>query len=633
MYEAFYGFRENPFRLTPDPDYLFLSTHHQEALAHLLYGVSEGGGVVVITGEIGTGKTTLLRTLVRNLDAQTAIAYIFNPALSAVELLQAINADLGLPAASTSKKELIDELNSFLLEQRAAGRRVVAIIDEAQNLEPSVLEQLRLLSNLETEREKLLQIVLAGQPELDAVLARPELTQLDQRITLRWHLSPLNASETAAYVRHRLRVTTEGRGGVSFTPHALQAVYRVSHGVPRVINILCHRALLVGYTREERQIDWPIVRQAAKELRHRARVGLSAFPRRAVATSALVVGGICLLVAGAVAGALWRDRLPIAVPLFPAAPVPPSAGESAAAAQPPHGSVPHDAHVSLYRARSTPAPAPAPAPTAVVTVGEYAAPVGSMNEAAPAAEESFLQALRQSTAEESAIRATDGLLRAWGGAALQPQEWQQGLEMTTIAQARGLEHYLLRGPFSRFARLDLPAIVEVFAPPGQGPRFVLLLKMNGDRCRVLVDREYDIPSGVLNEHWLGRGHLFWRDFKQLGPRLSVGSVGDQVQRLHTLLSALRAFTDSETPVAGQETVFSQHTRNAVVRLQQAHDLIPDGVVGPLTMILLYNALPTYTHPRLSDTGEPPPTTEGAKKQEGTAEKTAEMSTSAGGEGS
>src|SRR5215510_4102167 len=170
MYEAFYGFRDNPFRLTPDPDYLFLSANHQEALGHLLFGISEGSGVVVITGEIGAGKTTLLRTLVRNLDERTTVAYIFNPALSALELLQTINADLGLPTTSTSKKELIDELNRFLLTQQTAGRRVVVIIDEAQDLEPSVLEQLRLLSNLETERDKLLQIMLVGQPELRDIL-------------------------------------------------------------------------------------------------------------------------------------------------------------------------------------------------------------------------------------------------------------------------------------------------------------------------------------------------------------------------------------------------------------------------------------------------------------------------------
>jgi general secretion pathway protein A len=299
MYEEFYGFRDNPFRLTPDPDYLFLSTNHQEALGHLLFGVREGSGVVVITGEIGAGKTMLLRTLVRNLDSSTIVAYIFNPALSAVELLQTINAELGLPSDSTSKKELIEALNRFLLDQQAEGRRVVVIVDEAQDLEPSVLEQLRLLSNLETERAKLLQIMLVGQPELRDILARPDLAQLDQRVTLRWHLGPLNEDETKSYVRHRVRVAADGRELVHFSADALTTVYRISHGIPRLVNILCHRALLIGYTREERRIERDAILQAAKELGREEPSFASRLP--SFLSSPAVVGGLVLLVAALLA--------------------------------------------------------------------------------------------------------------------------------------------------------------------------------------------------------------------------------------------------------------------------------------------------------------------------------------------
>src|SRR5215470_962000 len=292
MYEEFYSFRDNPLRLTPDPNYLFLSTNHQEALGHLLFGVKEGSGVVVITGQIGAGKTTLLRTLVRNLDDHTIVAYIFNPALSAIELLQTINTELGLSSSSASKKELIDELNRFLLTQQAAQRRVVVIVDEAQDLEPAVLEQLRLLSNLETERVKLLQIILVGQPELRAILARPELAQLDQRVTLRWHLGPLSAEETVAYVRHRLRVAAATREAVHFTPAAFRLIYRFSHGIPRLINVLCHRALLVGFTREAREVGWEIIRQAMRELRRDQRE-----PRRSLSwrLTATTLGAVSLL--------------------------------------------------------------------------------------------------------------------------------------------------------------------------------------------------------------------------------------------------------------------------------------------------------------------------------------------------
>lgn len=218
MYEAFYNFRERPFNLTPDPKYLFLSERHREALAHLLYGIRQRCGFILLTGEVGTGKTTLCRALLHSLDDDTEIALIFNPNLSAVELLQAVNREFGLPGLSESRKVLVDELNAHLLERRRAGKNLVLLVDEAQNLIPPVLEELRLLSNLETESEKLLQIVLIGQPELKELLARPELRQLDQRMSVRYHLETLNLNETAAYIDHRLHVaarrgeSTDSRG-------------------------------------------------------------------------------------------------------------------------------------------------------------------------------------------------------------------------------------------------------------------------------------------------------------------------------------------------------------------------------------------------------------------------------------
>ncbi len=267
MYEAFYGLSEPPFRLTPDPHYLYLSTHHREALGHLLFGIREGTGFIAVTGDIGTGKTTLLRALLRDLEANTIVGYIFNPALSDLELLQTVNSEFSIPATSTSKKELVDELNRFLVAQKLAGKRVVIIVDEAQNLPPATLEQLRLLSNLETETTKLLQIVLVGQPELKLLLGRPELAQLNQRITVRWHLEPLDRAETARYIAHRLahrRWTRHGR-------HLLAA------GAPPALSLLGRRAALdqhrrapralAGYTREQRIISPALMRHVIAELR------------------------------------------------------------------------------------------------------------------------------------------------------------------------------------------------------------------------------------------------------------------------------------------------------------------------------------------------------------------------------
>src|SRR2546426_4507646 len=247
MYERFFGLYDAPFRLTPDPSYLFLSRKHADALAHLRLGLRESSGFVCITGDVGTGKTTLLRAFLGGLTPEISTAYIFNPALSALELLQTINTEFGLPAATTSRKELTSSLNQHLLAQREAGRQAVVVIDEAQALGIEVLEQLRLLSNLETTTEKLLRIVLVGQPQLRTLLLHPELVQLNQRITLRWHIGPLSKRETAAYVAHRLTVAAGGPPPRVFTRRAVRLVHPYSGGVPRLINMMAHRGVRAAF--------------------------------------------------------------------------------------------------------------------------------------------------------------------------------------------------------------------------------------------------------------------------------------------------------------------------------------------------------------------------------------------------
>src|SRR6185369_25353 len=267
MYTSFFGLGEKPFAITPDPRYLFMSERHAEALAHLLYGINEAGGFIQFIGEVGTGKTMVVRSLLERMPGHADVAVILNPQLTPVEFVLTICEELGIfmrDEDASSIKDLVDLLNKRLLESHAKGRRVVVIVDEAQNLSPETLEQVRLLTNLETPSQKLLQIILIGQPELRDLLGRNELRQLAQRITGRYHLDPLSSTETAAYVKHRLKVA--GAQGELFTPSALREIHRVTGGVPRMINIVADRALLGAFTEENHRLNARLVRQAAGEV-------------------------------------------------------------------------------------------------------------------------------------------------------------------------------------------------------------------------------------------------------------------------------------------------------------------------------------------------------------------------------
>jgi general secretion pathway protein A len=265
MYERFYDLRERPFALSPDPDYLYPSRVHREALDYLRYGLECHAGFVIITGEIGSGKTTLLQTLLRGLDSQTTVARIVNTMLEPRELLETIMIDFGLDPAGKSKPLLLRDLAQYLVDQRLAGRMVLLVIDEAQNLSPGALEELRMLSNLETEKSKLLQIVLVGQPNLRDKLAAPELEQLRQRITVSYHLQPLDAGETENYINHRLRRAALGQPLV-FPRGATDVIHARSRGVPRIINVICDAALVFGYAEERRTVDLALVQEVLAEL-------------------------------------------------------------------------------------------------------------------------------------------------------------------------------------------------------------------------------------------------------------------------------------------------------------------------------------------------------------------------------
>ena len=266
MYDAFYALKQKPFAITSNPSFLFLSERHTEALAHLTYGIRERVGFIEITGEIGTGKTTICRALLNQLNEQTKTAFIFNSNLSEVQLMRTIIEDLGIKTTQKSKGALFSELNRFLIEQLMLGNNVVLIIDEAQNLSLKLLEQVRMLSNLESENEKLLQIVLVGQPELRDKLNRPELRQLRQRIAVRYHMGALNREEVGQYISHRLSLAGANGSSSIFDETAVDEIFRYSGGIPRLINMVCNKALLTGFVQEARRIHENIVRQSVLEL-------------------------------------------------------------------------------------------------------------------------------------------------------------------------------------------------------------------------------------------------------------------------------------------------------------------------------------------------------------------------------
>lgn len=579
MYEEFYRFNEAPFRLTPDPNYLYLSTHHREALGHLLFGIREGSGFVAVTGEIGTGKTTLLRALLRDLEPTTVVGYLFNPALSDLELLQTINGELSLPADSTSKKELVDHLNRFLLAQKLAGRRVVVIVDEAQALAPGTLEQLRLLSNLETETQKLLQIILVGQPELRGLLRRPDLAQLNQRITIRWHLRPLDRDETVEYIRHRLRIAGGAAAVGIFTPAACRLIHRYAGGVPRLINIAAHHALLIGFTLDRQSIDPPVVRRAIAELRQHdggpGRRPQALWPAVAVGMTA-VAGGLAFAVL-----APWERERAVAPQALATAPTAGLVPAAAAATPPPALAAVATqplASTLLVAAAATATASPAPAPTA------------APNAAA------FWELLSSLDHHTAAVGATETLLQAWNAEPLRADEAARArLDLDAIAAARGLEYLPMSGTLSLFQELNLPAILELAVAPSGKRRFATLAALDDGRAVLrFAETTAVLEADEMTRVWFGKAHVFWEDFEGLPAVLGPGNVGTEVERLQRLLVRLGEY--GSTP----SIVYDAATTEAIARFQRSRRLEPDGIVGPLTKIVLYDALASYEHPRLHE---------------------------------
>jgi general secretion pathway protein A len=476
MYAEFFGLTEKPFALVPDTRYLFLSESHREALAHVLYGIREGEGFIEVVGQVGTGKTTLCRTLLERVENDVEVGFIFNPSSSEVELLAAINREFGIPASAETRTELIDELNRFLLRRRASGRRVLLVIDEAQNLTPAVLEQIRLLSNLETERGKLLQILLLGQPELDGHLARSDLRQLRQRISVRWELRPLNRAETEAYVEHRLRIA--GAQDLDlFTPGAMSALYRASGGVPRLVNSIADRALLMSYSDGRQEIEARFVRRAAREL-----PGARA-PRaigRSLAIGARVAALMLVGLVGGVAFASWMAR----------------------------------------------------------TDGPALSQVGAPAVAERIAPADLRDWLHVRTEGATSADALDAMLETWGYEPLGYEELLPQQFSTALVDHTSLLVLEMWSDLDGLRQIDLPTMLEVEPVPG-ALRYVAWLGEDSSGALVLRagDRVFRVSKEDAASLLTGRALLLWTNFDSVPP-LRAGMVGTAVEWLQDRLASL-----------------------------------------------------------------------------------------------
>lgn len=557
MYTEFFGLREKPFSITPDPRYLFMSERHGEALAHLVYGVTESGGFIQLTGEVGTGKTTLVRTLLLNRMPNNAdVAVVLNPQLSVLEFLATICEELHIDVTHNrgSIKAQTDALNRHLLDAHSEGRRTILIVDEAQNLSPAVLEQVRLLTNLETAKQKLLQIILIGQPELRELLARNDLRQLAQRITGRYHLEPLTRDETAQYIEHRLKVA--GALGEVFDSGAKKSVFNLSQGVPRLINVICDRALLGAYSEESRRVNSRLVRRAAAEVS--GELERPVWLRPALATTAVI--GIAVI-----AASIWSYTQQ-------------SAGNSSEALL----DAPAVAAEPQEKELAAEPEAAQPEPVAEATV-EPAAPVAGT----PTLNEQ-LQLGAPLTTTTSALTS---LFEAWG------LEYQAAAQSACSQASRaGLVCLYQRGSWSGLKQMDRPAIMTLVDDAGESHE-VLLTAVRGDTVElsiggVLVEH----PASSLLESWFGQYMLLWRPPGGTPVSLGRGERNESVVWLRASLAAI----DPRYTIANQESdVYDAELEQLVRRFQRDHRLSVDGVAGQQTQIVINSLLAVDGTPRLT----------------------------------
>ncbi|KGM39586.1 peptidoglycan-binding protein [Aquabacterium sp. NJ1] len=569
MYAQYFGLKQAPFSIAPDPRYLYMSERHREALAHLLYGVGGGGGFVVLTGEIGAGKTTVCRCFLEQIPRRTNVAYIFNPKLTVGELLKSVCDEFRIPyehqgPGQATIKDYVDPLNEFLLKTHAVGQNNVLIIDEAQNLSPDVLEQLRLLTNLETSERKLLQIMLIGQPELRTMLAHPELEQLAQRVIAHFHLEALSEDETGQYIQHRLSVGGLKRGRL-FDSKAVRRVHQLTGGVPRRINLLCDRALLGAYVENKAKVDRQIVDKAAQEVFQVPKPGHAAAPTSKASPSGStprtgrknkpqepwmpwLAGGLLFTAMAGIGGAAWlhqHQRAQAVKLAAKAASGPDAKGRSAASA-----------------ARTS---ASAVIPGGTISTTLAAPPIEARGV--------YQAAFRK---EKDALHALAPL-------------WQVTLSETgdtcTQAQRQDLACFRNSGGLALIRQLARPVVLALHDDKNQAI-YALLTGLKDQTAFITLDgKPYSLPLSALATMWRGDFITYWRTPPAFRAKILPGNAGPAVDWLALQLARL-----DKAPPPGGKQVFDASMQSRVYAFQMAQGLKPDGVVGATTFMLINRAV-------------------------------------------
>jgi general secretion pathway protein A len=524
MYREHFGLREPPFSIAPDPRFLYMSEQHREAMAHLVYGMNTDGGFVLLTGDVGTGKTTICRGLLEQKQEDTDIAFILNPKVSAEELLAAICDELGIgyPEGNTSVKVFVDNINTYLLRAYAVGRKTVLIIEEAQNLRPEVLEQVRLLTNLETNQQKLLKIIMIGQPELKEMLLRADMEQLSQRITARYHIGPLTRNEVGGYVNHRLLVAG-GRKRL-FPDSVFGSLYRLSRGVPRLINVICDRALLGAYVQGKDAVDRKTLIKASREIF--GKPGIQKGRRR---ITKWMVASLLLMGCGAAITAAFYG-----------------------------GFYGHTIHSKLKTAE---VPVASATPIEIKNTDMLEWPSG--------------QPIERS--KEAACRA---LFEEWNIS----YQMQKDDDVCTQARANGLRCLNGSSSLKELILLNRPAVLKLLN--GKGKEFYITLRRIEGQSAVLVvgQEKRVVDSKELEKRWSGDYLLFWRAPENYNSNIHPGDKGAQIGWLERYLSSVQG----KKPQPKSPLTYDDDLVRRVKKFQLEEGLITDGIVGPQTIIHLVN---------------------------------------------